>query len=139
MQTMWTLGPHKMWFEEPDTVRMVTVGPYDMKLLEESVALTRELQKRYPRLYIITDARQGTGMTADVRKLLGENPDYLPYVGSAMYGSSFAMRTMINMMIRAQQLLGRTGTTAFAMVATEEDAKAWVAKQREADRAKKTA
>ncbi|MFP2931322.1 STAS/SEC14 domain-containing protein [Pyxidicoccus sp. 3LG] len=138
MEAMWTLGPHKMWFEEPDTVRMVTVGPYDMKLMEESTALVRELKKRYPTVYLITDARQGTGMTAEVRKALGENPDLLPYAGSVMYGSSFAMRTMVNMMIRAQEILGRKGGTAFAMVATEEDAKAWVAKQREADRAKQS-
>ncbi|MFP2911881.1 STAS/SEC14 domain-containing protein [Pyxidicoccus sp. 3LFB2] len=137
MGAVWTLGPHKMWFEEPDTVRLVTVGVYDMKLMEESNALVRELKQRYPTLYLITDSRQGTGMTADVRKALGENPDLMPYAGSVMYGSSFAMRTMVNMMIRAGELMGVKGTTAFAMVATEEDAKAWVAKQREIDRAKK--
>ena len=137
MGAIWTLGPHKMWFEEPDTVRLVTVGVYDMKLMEESNALVRELKQRYPTLYLITDSRQGTGMSADVRKALGSNPDLMPYAGSVMYGSSFAMRTMVNMMIRAGELMGVKGTTAFAMVATEEEAKAWVAAQREADRAKK--
>lgn len=132
MGAVWTLGPHKMWFEEPDTVRMVTVGAYDMKLLEESNALVRELQKNHPTLYLITDSRQGTGMTPDVRKLLGEKPDLMPYAGSVMYGSSFAMRTMVNMMMRAQQLLGVTADIKFAMVATEEEAKAWVAEQRAA-------
>jgi hypothetical protein len=126
-----------MWFEEPDTVRLVTVGMYDMKLLEESNALVRELQQRYPTLYLISDSRQGTGMTADVRKTLGENPDLLPYAGSVMFGSSFAMRTMVNMMTRAQELLGRKRNIAFAMVATEEEAKAWVAEQREAARTRK--
>ena len=77
-------------------------------------------------------------MTPAVRKLLGEKPDLMPYAASVMYGSSFAMRTMVNMMIRAQELLGVTGKTRFTMVATEEDAKAWIAQQREADRAKKT-
>ena len=132
MGAVWTLGPHKMWFEEPDTLRMITVGPYDMKLLEESNAIAHELKKHNPRLFLITDSSQGTGMTADVRKLLGEKPDLMPYAASVMYGSSFAMRTMVNMMIRAQQLLGRTGSTAFTMVATEEEAKAWIAAQREA-------
>ena len=127
MGSVWTLGPHKMWFEEPDTVRLVTVGMYDMKLLEESNALVRELKQRYPTLYLISDSRQGTGMSADVRKVLGENPDLLPYAGSVMFGSSFAMRTMVNMMTRAQELLGRKRNIAFAMVATEEEAKAWVA------------
>lgn len=137
MGAVWTLGPHKMWFEEPDTVRLVTVGMYDMKLLEESNALVRELKQRYPTLYLISDSRQGTGMTPDVRKALGENPDLMPYAASAMFGSSFAMRTMINMMMRAQQLLGVKGAIPFTMVATEEEAKAWVAQQREAARAKK--
>jgi hypothetical protein len=121
-----------MWFEEPDTVRLVTVGAYDLKLMEESNAIARELKKHHPTLFLITDSRQGTGMTADVRKALGENPDLMPYAGSVMYGSSFAMRTMVNMMIRAAELLGRKGSGAFAMVATEEEAKAWVAAQREA-------
>lgn len=137
MGAVWTLGPHKMWFEEPDTVRLVTVGAYDMKLMEESNALVRELKQRYPTLYLISDTRQGTGMTAEVRKALGENPDLMPYVGSVMFGSSFAMRTMVNMMIRAQELMGIKGSIAFAMVATEEEAKAWVVEQREAARAKK--
>jgi hypothetical protein len=136
MGAVWTLGPHKMWFEEPDTVRLVTVGVYDMKLLEESNALVRELKNRFPTLYLISDSRQGTGMSADVRKALGENPDLMPYAGSVMFGTSFAMRTMVNMMIRAQELLGVKGGIPFAMVATEEEAKAWVAAQREAARAK---
>lgn len=136
MGALWTLGLHKMWFEEPDTVRLVTVGAYDMKLLEESNALVRELQQRYPTLYLIVDSRQGTGMTAEVRKALGENPDLMPYVGSVMFGGSFAMRTMVNMVIRAQELTEGKGSSAFAMVASEEEAKVWVAEQREASRAK---
>ncbi|QSQ27706.1 STAS/SEC14 domain-containing protein [Pyxidicoccus parkwayensis] len=130
MGAIWTLGPHKMWFEEPDTLRLVTVGVYDMKLLEESNAIANELKKLHPTLYLISDSRQGTGMSADVRKLLGEKPEMMPYAGSVMFGSSFAMRTMVNMMIRAGELMGRKADTEFAMVATEEDAKAWVAERR---------
>ncbi|WP_240360497.1 STAS/SEC14 domain-containing protein [Pyxidicoccus caerfyrddinensis] len=136
MGAVWTLGPHKMWFEEPDTVRLVTVGIYDMKLLEESNALVRELKKNHPTLYLISDSRQGTGMSADVRKLLGENQDLMPYAASVMFGSSFAMRTMVNMMIRAGELMGKKGGIPFAMVGTEEEAKAWVAEQREAAKSK---
>jgi hypothetical protein len=136
MGAIWTLGPHKLWFEEPDTMRMVVVGPYDMKLMEESNALARELKQRYPTLYLITDSRQGTGMTAEVRKALGENPGLMPYAATVMYGVSFAMRTMVNMMTRAQELMGVTADIKFSMVATEEEAKAFIAAQREA-RAKK--
>ena len=136
MGAVWTLGPHKMWFEEPDTVRLVTVGVYDMKLLEESRALVLELHKTYPTLYQIVDSRQGTGMTADVRKLMGEKTDLFPFKGSVMWGTGFAMRTMVNMMIRAGELLGRKGDLEFTMVATEAEAEAWVARLRE-KRAKK--
>ncbi|MBZ4415645.1 STAS/SEC14 domain-containing protein [Myxococcus sp. RHST-1-4] len=108
-----------------------------MKLLEESNALAQELKKTHPTLYLISDTRQGTGMAPDVRKLLGENPDLMPYAGSVLFGSSFAMRTMVNMMVRAGELLGRTAKHKFAMVATEEEAKAWVAEQREAARGQK--
>ncbi|MFP2931323.1 STAS/SEC14 domain-containing protein [Pyxidicoccus sp. 3LG] len=128
-----------LWFEEPDTVRLALVGVYDAKLLEESRALVLELQKRYPTLYLIMDARQGAGMSADVRKLLSSDENYMPYAASVMYGTGFAMRTMINMMVRAGSLLGRTSSRPFAMVGTEEEARAWVAEQREADRLKQPA
>ncbi|MCP3141083.1 STAS/SEC14 domain-containing protein [Pyxidicoccus xibeiensis] len=139
MGAVWTLGPHMMWFEEPDTVRVTLSGVYDMKLLEESRALVLELQKRHPTLYLIMDARNGAGMAADVRKQLSTSEDYMPYAASAMFGTGFAMRTMINMMVRAGSLLGRSSSRPFVMVGTEEEAKAWVAKVREADRLKQTA
>jgi hypothetical protein len=75
-------------------------------------------------------------MAADVRKMMGEKPDLFPFKGSVMWGTGFAMRTMVNMMVRAGELLGRKGDLEFTMVATEEEAVAWVAALRE-KRAKK--
>ncbi|NMO16291.1 hypothetical protein HPC49_27055 [Pyxidicoccus fallax] len=137
MGNVWTLGPHKVWFEEPDTVWLATDGVYDMKLLQEMRVLVLELKKTHPVLHHIVDARKGSGMSPDVRKLMGEHPDTLPFDSSVMYGSSFAMRTMVNMMSRAQELLGRKATIKFTMVATEEEARSWTAEQREAARAAK--
>ncbi|QSQ27707.1 hypothetical protein JY651_23600 [Pyxidicoccus parkwayensis] len=137
MSVIWTLGPHKMWFEEPDTVRLATVGVYDQKLMEESNALAFELKKTHPTLYLISDMSRSTGMSAEARKLLVDKPELLPYSGTVTYGLNFAVRTMVNMMVRAGELLGRNTTShAFAVVADEAGAKAWVLQQREAARAK---
>ncbi|MBZ4415646.1 STAS/SEC14 domain-containing protein [Myxococcus sp. RHSTA-1-4] len=136
MGAMWTMGLSKLWFEEPDTVRLVTVGAFDMKLMTEVNAVAEELRVHHPAIYLVSDMRQSSGLTPEVRKAIGESPDANPFAGMVIFGASFAVRTMANMMTRAAALLGRQGTKPFAMVDTEEEAKAWVAAQRDAARVK---
>ncbi|MFP2931321.1 STAS/SEC14 domain-containing protein [Pyxidicoccus sp. 3LG] len=124
---MRTFGPHKAWFEAPDTLRVVVVGDFDVKLKDEVDALARELQALHPALYLVSDMRQSTGFTPEVRRSVGENPDQSPFAGMVIFGASFAVRTMANMMARASTLLGRPGTRPFIMVDTEDEARAWVA------------
>lgn len=132
MGAAWTLGPHRVSFEAPDLVRLVIVGPLDMKLLRDVDALAHELQERYPVLYLVLDARQCTGFTAEVRKHVGEDPKGTPFAGVVMFGASFAMRTLATSMNHAAQLLRHGGHKPFALVESEAEAKTWVAGQREA-------
>ncbi|NTX53773.1 STAS/SEC14 domain-containing protein [Myxococcus sp. CA051A] len=130
MVRMWTFGDNKVWLESPDIIRLVNVGVFDLKLLHELNQVALELSATHPRLYLISDVRRGTSISADARKTLSENPEAMPFVGTVLFGASFALRTMANMMGRASALLGRTQGAPFGMVETEEEARGWVAAQR---------
>jgi hypothetical protein len=128
MGAAWTLGPHRVSFEGPDLVRLVTAGPFDRKLLEDLEALVAELQARYPVLYLISDVRQCTGMTREVRASLAGDVERSRFAGIAIVGASFALRALT-----ATLPLGPPERRPFILVETDAEAKSWVAAWRDAD------
>ncbi|NMO16290.1 STAS/SEC14 domain-containing protein [Pyxidicoccus fallax] len=128
MGVMWTLGRSKLWFEGPDTLRLAVVGVFDLALVEASRAVTAELLARQPTLYLIADLRQSSGLSPELRKALAAHPDESPYTGIVLFGASLPVRTAGG--TRSHATVAR-GTLSFALVETEEEAKAWVAALRE--------
>jgi hypothetical protein len=136
VSTEWKFGASKLWFEEPDVVRMEVHGETTLKLMREMSVLVNEFKATRPRIYLIADVRQNTGIAPDARKGMSEDASLMPYTATVMFGGSFAMRTMTNMLSRAMKLLGTGPDSPYIFVDTEDEAKAWVAQQRAADAAK---
>ncbi|GEN09721.1 hypothetical protein SAMN05443572_109372 [Myxococcus fulvus] len=127
MVRMWTFGDSKVWLESPDIVRLVNVGPFDVKLIHDLAGVAAELRETHPTLYLINDSRRTSSITSEARRILSETPEVMPFAGTVIFGASFSLRTMANMMGRASMLLGRTRGAPFGMVDTEDQARAWVA------------
>jgi hypothetical protein len=138
MGAAWTLGPHRVSFESPDLLRVVPVGLLDLKLVEDVEALALELQSRYPVLYLVSDLRQCTGMSPGMREAFAHDPDRSPFAGMAVFGASFALRTVSNALSQAARLGGHPDRKPFALVDTEAEARAWIASWRDATQILKT-
>jgi hypothetical protein len=136
VSTEWSFGQSKLSFEEPDVVRMALHGETTLKLMREMIVLVHEFRATRPRIYLIADMRQNTSIAPDARKGMSEDASLMPYAATAMFGGSFAVRTMTNMLSRAMKLLGTGPDSPYVFVDTEDEAKAWVARQRAADAAK---
>ncbi|WP_225413187.1 SpoIIAA family protein [Stigmatella hybrida] len=132
METQAHFGPHTLSFEEPDIVRLTPHGQFDLREAREMILRVREFQKGREALYLLVDARQGTGFSAEVRRAISEDRSLVPYAGVALFGASFTLRTIANMMERANVLLGRPSTYQSVFTKTEEEARAWIDAQRAA-------
>lgn len=127
-----TFGGHTLSFEDPDLVRVVFDGEVDLKQLYEMNDLVREFKASRGTIYLVADARKGLGFSAEARKAVSDDPKLSPYAATAFFGASFAMKTIVNMLNRAMALMGRSTGGVMTFVDTEEEARAWVAKQRAA-------
>ncbi|MDC0713743.1 STAS/SEC14 domain-containing protein [Stigmatella sp. ncwal1] len=125
----WRFGPHTLSFEEPDLVRVTFHGQMDVKEQQEMYAFVEEIRARQKDLYLLGDLRLGTGFSPRARRSMGENADPVQYRAMAFFGASFTVRTIFNMLGRAQFLMGRK-TASMAFTETEQEARQWLAQQR---------
>ncbi|SEU22161.1 STAS/SEC14 domain-containing protein [Stigmatella erecta] len=131
METQARFGPHTMSFEEPDIVRLTPQGHIQLREVWEMIRWVREFQRGREALYLLVDACQGTGFSAESRRALNEDRSLVPYNGVAFFGTSFTLRTIANMMARANALMGNPSPPT-VFTATEEEARAWIGAQRAA-------
>ncbi|MDC0710270.1 STAS/SEC14 domain-containing protein [Stigmatella sp. ncwal1] len=122
-------GPHTLSLEEPGIVRLTTKGHLQENELREMIVPIREFKERHDALYLMVDARHGTGFSAKARKAINEDRSLVPYTGVVIFGASFAMRAISHMMTRAGVLMGRRPTYQTVFTETEEEARAWLAVQ----------
>ncbi|ADO69748.1 STAS/SEC14 domain-containing protein [Stigmatella aurantiaca] len=128
----WRFGAHTLSFEEPDLVKVTFRGQMDIQEQQASYACVEEIRARQETLYLLGDLRLSTGFSPQARRSMGENPHPVQYKAMAFFGASFTMRTIFNMLGRAQLLMGRkTASTAFTD--TEQEAREWLAQQRAHD------
>ncbi len=93
--------------------------------------LYRQVQGEHGRLFALFDATRMDGIDREARRDLGNKKqltDILPAV-TAIFGASFAVRTIGNMIDRARTGLGRT-TTVRRFFDTEAQARTYVAQER---------
>lgn len=131
MPELWPMqGPTTRVRIEGDIVAVQSIGVTtreDMVLIFQAYALVRQEHGVVLALY---DARLGKGMTAEARKdLMAVTSPEKRADATAVYGASFAIRALVNMLDRASVLLMRKPVGA-TMFATESEARAYLAQQR---------
>lgn len=122
-------GRHFIAFEPPSTIHVVTRGEFS----EEDIRLCMDFLRprvvgmRYVLLMVGVMAFEMTSAMA--RRSATESAADIPYRGTVMYGASLRARILSKMISLAVRLMtGRDNPVHF--VATESEARAWVAARR---------
>ena len=128
---------------EPDTGFVVivvdgTVDAEDAVWLMAKLAEYRERDPNKPQL-ILTDFRKATGFTKEGRKAMSSSwkvAEARVDICTASFGASLVVRTITNLLHQASRLFIRMNLQTI-MVATEEEARAWLSEQAAAKRQNK--
>jgi hypothetical protein len=123
------IGPHIIEVEG-DTVIGRPDGPFKLEHLIEFFPLVEKVLADYGRCFTISDLRKPMSFPAETRRCAIEWSKNHVVAGSVMFGTSMTARVTLTLMMRATSLLTRRPAPLEA-VATEEEARAWVAARRE--------
>lgn len=130
------LGPRKyktqhmtIELEEPDLVVLSSVGTIDKQdMLDMTEGLNARI-KSWRHALLLIDQRNQEGMTPEARKAVPDLVNPVPYRGTVMFGGSFAMRTLGQMLMKLHNLTnGADNPTVF--LKDEAEARAWIDKRR---------
>lgn len=114
-----------------DTIFLIVRGPLTRPDVQELFAAFRRVQVEYGRLFIFYDAREAGGIEADARRYAATVPTTIQEADlQVVFGLSFGLRTVLNMVLRAQKLL-HNRTANFHLFDTEENARAFFEAERE--------
>lgn len=127
---MLPLGKHLIRIEG-DTLFMVTRGVVTGDEMVELFGRFDEIKREHGMLFVLFDSRLNTGMEPQARKFALEQTD----VGrgadlQVLFGASFGVRVIINMILSALKLLGKKSTSVY-MMGAESEARAFFEQERE--------
>jgi len=134
------IGAHELIFEDETGIIVFvqngTLGGPEALDLVDSIAEHAD-RTSAKAVFLMTDYRKSDGMTTEAREAMstrwGKARDVHTY--SALFGASFALRTIVNLVTRAAKMLSGGKLTSTA-VATETEARAWLAEQQALFRAR---
>jgi hypothetical protein len=101
------VGRHELSFEEPDTIVYRLRGPLAELEARSMVVQHRSWVLGKPYFLVLCDLRGHEGSSPGARKALMELGHGLPRRAIAVFGGSFTLRTMADLMMRAMRLVGR--------------------------------
>lgn len=111
-----------------DLVMTVGRGQCTAEVIRALSELLDPVFARHEHVFLITDVSQTRGFDADARRLIVKWNNRRRPAASALYGSSFVVRTMLMLINRAVSLLFQAPNTA--IFATEAEARSWIDAQR---------
>lgn len=124
------LGKHLLRVEG-DTVFLVARGSLTLDDMRTLLARYEGIKHEYGCLFVLYDARQGTGIDSDARQYAARRPARQQEADlQVAFGISFALRVLVNMMIRAQGAL-RSRAVNFYAFDKEIEARKFFAAERE--------
>lgn len=134
MQPWQQIGKHRIRIEQ-DVVFVVTQGDISGN---EVIALCEQLlqiQQQYGWAFELVDASAGGSMSAEARRQSAEWYRHHSLDREAVvFGASLIFRTIMSLVANGLRMLG-SSQLQVRFVATEAEARAWVAKRREEKRA----
>src|SRR5690606_10870567 len=126
-QTEWTVGAHRLRFEEPDLVMAELIGPVGMGDAKELVRVLREIGASRP-YYFGGDVSRST-IKGEARRYVGEGMSEAWLKGLIYYGVGPLHRAMGKAIMLAMYFSGHVGIDAH-MFATKAEALAHIEKMR---------
>lgn len=129
------IGKQQLWFDQ-DSGFIVIVHNETMTA-DEATGLSERIDAYATKYtpgeppFILVDDRRATGFTGDARKVMSNNSNLRSELYCALFGATFAMRAVLNLLFRAVQVTTSSASTVIAL-ATEEEARAWPTEQRRA-------
>lgn len=124
------VGLHRFRFEPPDVLFMHFEGPIQVAEFHEFYAAALKLNSD-GRIYLVRDARHGGLLDAKVRTAVIKNVDPERVAAIVSYGSSFQLRVIVTMLIKAMRTF-RKSAPPVIFVDSEDEARAWIATHRKA-------
>lgn len=121
---------HLVYVEE-DTVFTVIRGEWTQSDLERAIPLAEQITSTYGYLFTIAVVAQMSSATPEARRLASEWGRSQNVAGVAVVGAGMTARTVLTLLLRLMFLV-RGERFPFTFVATEQEARSWVAAQRAA-------
>lgn len=136
MSTETPSGPSSVVFEAPDTLVWRVIGDISGTEMLRLRDMARALSEGKPYMLALVDLSRSGAVSAEARKVAIDNDPVSPLFGSAIFGASFTMRVVAQLVTRAASLLHPQHESPLEFFATEALARAWIVKRREAVLAK---
>jgi hypothetical protein len=124
----WRIGPHRIKFEPPDIIHIVTHGDVDAAHVAAMFDVVNDAF-RLPTPYILRDARGGGAPTRAARAFVTKDSRVQRLAGIVSYGASFHVGIASAMVDKALRVL-RPDSPRILFFDTCDEARAWI----EADR-----
>ncbi|HVJ90406.1 MAG TPA: hypothetical protein VM580_11440 [Labilithrix sp.] len=123
------VGAHTLGYEpETGLVRMVHVGLMnadEMRGIADKIAEYARTYHPGRATFFLVDNRRAAGITSDARRVMSLSPVLQDEMYCALFGASFAVRTVINMVFKAVTIATSSKSVVVAL-ASEDDARAWL-------------
>jgi hypothetical protein len=108
---------------------MATEGHVEKQDMIEMVDVLEKRIRDWPHVFLLVDQQKQTGISPEARKVIPEIASWVPYRGTAIYGGSFAMRVVSEMLMKMINLVrGMDNPTVFPKL--EAEARAFIDKRR---------
>lgn len=118
------IGSH-MVREEGDIAVLIFNGNVTAEDMQRIFSVVERIIERHGRYGTLVNASSMGRVTPGARQVVGQWPRTSLTFGTSVFGASFVTRTVMTLVIRAMQLVGR-GPIASEFFKTEAEARAWI-------------
>lgn len=129
------LGPHQVEIED-DMVTTRLHGPFAPEHMTQWCRIMDGVIATHDGVFSIGDYRQAGSIPPETRRQVGDWPGSAKIRAMAVFGASPALRVIMTLIVRAGALL-RNFKSPTLFVATETEARDWMAEQRAKQRARR--
>lgn len=127
---MLRIGAHTI-IEEGELLMLRLVGDVSLEEMQQVIAAIDSVIERCGYFAVIGDVRELRAVSPEARKFAGRWENVQRSYGTAIFGASFGIRTLIGLLSRAITLFrGEGKTSALEFFKTEEEARSWLQSRR---------
>lgn len=127
-QREWNFGTHHVWLEPPDVLWTKIKGETTHQDAVTLLEIYRELGSKRP-IFVVTDLSESTSVDLKARDHVAWNLRMKWFRGAVYIGAGLVQRAVASSMSFLQSLTGKQAP-ATAFVSTEEEARAFIARER---------